>query len=90
MEPMGRGVGDGGDSTRAAVVNHSEPTALTAAAAPSATAMAVAAPTNKRSSRRREPRRHTLQNGIDNNMVSQVTVVMSLIVLFIYLEVMKN
>ncbi|XP_063608606.1 suppressor APC domain-containing protein 2-like [Penaeus indicus] len=72
VEPMGRGVGDGGDSTRAAVVNHSEPTALAAAAAPSATAMAAAAPTNKRSSRRREPRRHTLQNGIDNNMLRRL------------------
>ncbi|XP_045596534.1 suppressor APC domain-containing protein 2 [Procambarus clarkii] len=70
MEPLGRGVGDGGDGTRATVGTQSE--ASTATATAMMTAAPSAAPTHKKSSRRREPRRHTLQNGVDCSMLRRL------------------
>ncbi|KAG7157559.1 suppressor APC domain-containing protein 2-like [Homarus americanus] len=75
VEPVGRGVGDGGDSTRASVGTQSEAVAAAATATTQTTTTAApsaAAPTHKKSSRRREPRRHTLQNGIDCSMLRRL------------------
>ncbi|KAK8741647.1 hypothetical protein OTU49_002318 [Cherax quadricarinatus] len=69
VEPVGRGVGDGGDSTRANVAAQSEASTATATVMTTAPS---AAPTHKKSSRRREPRRHTLQNGIDCSMLRRL------------------
>ncbi|XP_071519352.1 uncharacterized protein [Panulirus ornatus] len=70
VDPVGRGVGDGGDCIRASVGTQSEASAVTTTTL-TTTAPSIA-PTHKKSSRRREPRRHTLQNGIDNNMLRRL------------------
>ncbi|KAK7066160.1 Adenomatous polyposis coli tumor suppressor protein [Halocaridina rubra] len=70
IEPMGRGVGDGGDGARTIastqVEMHMAPGLATLAMAPNG------AQAHKKSNRKREARRHTLQNGIDYSLIRRL------------------
>ncbi|XP_064086040.1 suppressor APC domain-containing protein 2-like [Macrobrachium nipponense] len=67
-EPLGRGVGDGGDGSRTSVGNQPE-SHLAAALSTNIPSLAA---THKKSTRKREARRHTLQNGIDYSLVRRL------------------